>query len=168
MVGGVCRLLERGASVCARLIDSEADCEEIVQEVFCRLLAAEPPNGDGRSALDKDRRQFSALFFTSVRNLCIDRLRRRRIQPAPSAIADDVPDQEIEHPLVAGELRERVRTAITRLPESWRDALLLRIDGGLSYEQIAEALRCSKPQVRTWIFRARRQLAQQLSGLWGE
>ena len=40
----------------------------------------------------------------------------------------------------------------------------------LTYEQIATVLDCTKAQVRTWIFRARRQLSDELAkrGLLGE
>jgi RNA polymerase sigma-70 factor (ECF subfamily) len=156
-----------GRRYARRLIDSEADCEEIVQEVFCRLWAADSAEGRNSGAWERDRRQFAAMFFTSVRNLCIDRLRRRGARPEQPIHDLDVPQSAAVHPLELREQRAQVRAAIAELPDCWREALLLKVDGELSYDQIAEVLGCSKPQVRTWIFRARRQLAERLTAVWG-
>jgi RNA polymerase sigma-70 factor (ECF subfamily) len=109
-----------------------------------------------------DPQQFTAVFFRSVRNLCIDRLRRHAAHPQQSLDGVQLADREMPHPLDLDEQRQVVRAAIGRLPSDWRDALLLRVDGELSYQQIAAVLDCSKAQVRTWIYRARRQLVGEL------
>ena len=60
-------------------------------------------------------------------------------------------------------IERTIREAIDQLPTSWADALRLRIDGELSYDDISKVLKCTKAQVRTWIYRARRQLERDLA-----
>ena len=62
---------------------------------------------------------------------------------------------------IAKETRQQIEIALAKLPDRWREALLLRTSG-LNYEEISEAMTCSKAQIRTWIFRARQQLISQL------
>jgi len=64
--------------------------------------------------------------------------------------------------MIDQELVDRVRGAINRLPEHFRAALVLCEYEGMAYVQIAEVLNCSIPQVKTWLHRARRQLATML------
>jgi RNA polymerase sigma-70 factor (ECF subfamily) len=64
--------------------------------------------------------------------------------------------------MIGNETVAQVRRAIDRLPENFRAALVLCEYENLSYAQIAETLGASVPQVKTWIHRARRQLAEYL------
>ena len=57
------------------------------------------------------------------------------------------------------------RSAIDRLPPNFKAALVLCEYENMPYAQIAETLDASVPQVKTWIFRARRQLAEMLKDL---
>jgi RNA polymerase sigma-70 factor (ECF subfamily) len=58
------------------------------------------------------------------------------------------------------EREERVMSAIGRLPEKQRAALLLKITEDLSYEEISAILNVSVPSVASLIFRARSRLRQ--------
>lgn len=137
-----------------------ADAEEVVQEAFCRLIQSnqledcferEPEIG------------FKPLLFTAVRNLAIDQLRkkkRRRFEPldlsqiASSKVpADGSKLQQLEY---------AVQSILKDLPSQWSEALQLKINGGLSYDDIANVLGATKAQVRTWIFRARKQMDREL------
>jgi RNA polymerase sigma-70 factor (ECF subfamily) len=55
-----------------------------------------------------------------------------------------------------------VRAAIDKLPDHFRAALVLCEYENLSYVEIAKTLGASVPQVKTWLHRARRQLAKML------
>jgi RNA polymerase sigma-70 factor (ECF subfamily) len=61
----------------------------------------------------------------------------------------------------------KVRQAIDTLPPHFRAALVLCEYEEMSYDQIAEVLDCSIPQVKTWLHRGRRQLAEKLKGYMG-
>ena len=57
-----------------------------------------------------------------------------------------------------------MRRAIGKLPENFRAALVLCEYENMSYQQIADTLGASVPQIKTWIFRGRRQLEEMLRG----
>jgi len=80
-------------------------------------------------------------------------------------VQDDHPERSSNDPagqMVENETVDQVRKAIARLPEHYRSALVLCEYEKMPYAQIAETLNASVPQVKTWIFRARRQLAEML------
>jgi RNA polymerase sigma-70 factor (ECF subfamily) len=86
---------------------------------------------------------------------------RRVVVPAenPSAIA--APDWGARTPeaeLLDREALRVVQRALERLPAERRAALLLRLDHGLSYEEIAQATGWSLAKVKVEIFRAREVL----------
>lgn len=109
-----------------------------------------------------DWREPVGLLRRSVVNEALRVLR----QPRMGVVADDDQTSGKEPSPVGGmidrETVQRVRAAIDRLPEHFRAALVLCEYEGLAYTQIAEALDCSVPQVKTWLHRGRRQLARML------
>jgi RNA polymerase sigma factor (sigma-70 family) len=110
-----------------------------------------------------DWHEAGGLMRRSVVNEALRVLRTPRM----AVVADDLPDGEHETPvdgLVERETVQRVRAAIDRLPEHFRSALVLCEYERLSYQEIADALGASVPQVKTWIHRGRRQLAEMLKG----
>jgi RNA polymerase sigma factor (sigma-70 family) len=107
----------------------------------------------------------SAWLFKIAHNVCLTRqrssFRRRRVETPGDidALQDLLPSPQRE----ADELI-RLTDALHGMPEQQRRALLLREWQGLSYKEIAEELELSGAAVETLIFRARRSLAQLLSG----
>jgi RNA polymerase sigma-70 factor (ECF subfamily) len=71
----------------------------------------------------------------------------------------NLPDEAV----ITNETVIRVREAIQQLPEHFRAALVLCEYENMSYQQIAETLNASVPQVKTWIHRARRRMEKMLS-----
>lgn len=152
------RYAGRGVRYAYTLLKNSSDAEEAVQEVFCKLLTP-LRSGD----VDPARGGFSAIFFKSLRNLCIDMLRksgleRRQLKKAAHSKAAPPAD----HLASQDDLERKVRQAIEALPSLLGDAFKLRLNGRLSYEEIAQILDCSRAQVRTWIYRARRRLEADL------
>ncbi|MFG0316438.1 MAG: RNA polymerase sigma factor, partial [Planctomycetota bacterium JB042] len=141
------RYAERGFRFAHAMLRNVDDAEETVQEAFCRLAAAkqlEPP-------------AFEPRFFRTVRNLAIDRLRQRPHRAHLPLDESALPARAAAPPDDAP-LAPRLRRLVADLPAPQRDALLLRVHGGLAYDAIAAALDATTTQVRTWIFRARRKL----------
>jgi len=155
------RYAPRGLSYANAILHNESDAEEALQEAFCRLL--KPIRSGG---VDPARGGFRALFFGTLRNLSIDVLRRRRSSGHLSLEAVPEPGVVSGAEARAGaggvsiEVADTVRVAFRALPERHAEALRLRLNGELTYEQIAGVLGCSRGQVRTWIFRARRRLEE--------
>jgi RNA polymerase sigma-70 factor (ECF subfamily) len=124
------------------------EAEDVVQESLLRLYRV----------LLRDAAGARSLVFATAHNLCVDHLRRRRrvvpLDERRSPRASEAAESAL--------LQEQVQRAMTELPESQRSALMLREFGELSYEEIATALNANRGEVRTWIYRARKRLAQLL------
>jgi len=63
------------------------------------------------------------------------------------------------------DLRRSLEQALARLPEIYRNLLILKYIKSLSYEELAQAFECSIESVRCRLYRARQALRQQLVDL---
>jgi len=153
------RLHTRRLMAIARaIVGYRASPEDVVQQAFMNLYQ------------HRDRydwREPGGLLRRTVVNEALRILR----QPKITALSDDVEGsrrggaQGSESPsshMLESETVEQVRRAIDRLPENYRSALVLCEYEKMPYAQIAETLDASIPQVKTWIHRGRRQLAEML------
>jgi RNA polymerase sigma-70 factor (ECF subfamily) len=135
-----------------RMVRDRAAAEDAVNGAFARLIESAAGGG-----IDPAKGTLRGLLFRTVRNLSIDWLRARRREAA----LEDLPDGTAAR---AKGLRLDIEAALARLSEQHRSALLLRVDAGLSYAEIAAALGATVGQVRMWIFKARRALAESMLG----
>ena len=94
------------------------------------------------------------------------RRRRRVMDESPVDLQEergrDAAPQSPEDELLGREAIGVVRGALERLSEERRAALLLRLDHGLSYEEIARLLEWSVPKVKIELHRARQVLREEL------
>ena len=148
------RYAARGMHYARSLLKNENDSEEAVQEAFCRLL--KPMNS---GAINPEQGGFCALFFRTIRNLSIDMMRKRRYRTHIPLDAVKEPGAIPQGNRFEGiDLEEKVQALVETLPAHHAEALKLKLNGGLSYDEIARVLSCTRAQVRTWIYRARRRL----------
>ncbi len=141
-----------------------ADAEEVVQEAFCRLLqSSQPAKNQSRNTACRDQ-QSKAILFTTVRNLSIDRIRqngRRRFETIDCEQVEQPTKPTTESRLQ--DLETGIENILKELPVQWSDAIQLKLNGELSYDEIASVLGATHAQVRTWIYRARKQLERDLA-----
>jgi RNA polymerase sigma-70 factor (ECF subfamily) len=149
------------------LARNSTDAEDLVQEAYLRGIRAARqtrPTGD-----------LKAWLFTILRNIWINERRRQARGPEFLAVDSvlqsseektewmsdeaDRPDVRLERRL----LREQIRAAIERLPESFREVIMLRCIEGFSYNQIAQILDCPAGTVMSRLNRARSELRRYLS-----
>jgi RNA polymerase sigma-70 factor, ECF subfamily len=138
------------------LCGSREDAEDLVQETFARVLAR-PRVLSGDDELYYLMRVLRNTFLTSRRTAS------RR--PVTVATLEDVsaPDpRRLGQPEQALEMRE-VYATIAALPEDRRLALVAVDVLGLSYKEAARALRVREATITTRLFRARQQVAKQLT-----
>lgn len=154
-------------SLIVRMVQDAAVAEELAQEVFLKVF---------RSLDTYDReRKLSSWIFKIAHNTTLDHLRRRRLETVPlegSAEDDDpgpglrLPDESVVAPDVEAEssdLAQAMEAAILRLRPEYREVVLLRFQEGLAYQDIAEVTGLPMGTVKTYIFRARKELAQHLT-----
>ena len=152
------RLHSRRLLAIARaIVGNRASAEDVVQQAVLNLY---------QHRARYDWVQPGGLLRRSVVNEALRLLR----QPRMSMVADDHPSRTDDPPsrsMADAETIAKVRQAIDTLPPHFRAALVLCEYEEMSYDQIAEVLDCSIPQVKTWLHRGRRQLAEKLKGYMG-
>lgn len=117
----------QGLAAYARSLSHDAaDAQDLIQDVLVRMVR------EGRST--QGARPF---VFRAMRNLAIDRQRRRRIE------ADSLPRVrtrlELSATIVDASLLDSLHEALESLNDSRREVIVLRIYAGLTFEEIAEA-----------------------------
>jgi len=139
------------------LVRNDHDAEDIVQESFVKAFLG----------LDRFRGGDARVWLLAiVRNTAMSLLRQRRSEPSlDQEDAPEPPDdaQCVEETLIARERRNRLRTAIGRLPGEFRETLILRELEGLSYKEIAGVLDIPVGTVMSRLARARNLLIRELA-----
>jgi len=140
-----------------RMLGSEAEAEEVVQEAMLRLWRNA---GNWRAG----EARVSTWLYTVTRNLATDRLRRARTAPLPEGY--EPPDPT---PGVAAGMQHRARTdalqaALAALPERQRAAVEMRHLDELPNPEIARVMGLSVEAVESLQARGRRRLKELLSG----
>jgi RNA polymerase sigma factor (sigma-70 family) len=132
-----------------RLTGDPAMAADTAQEAFVRLYQrGERPR--------EPRAWLAAVSNNLVRDEHRKTSRRRSLHEAnPTMFVYGEPDPAADEELIVGERRRRVRQALDRLPDRYRQALLLRQEG-YSYREIAGALDYRASGVGKLIVRATR------------
>lgn len=166
----VTRYQKKLFSVAYGMVHQVEDALDLVQEAFLK----------GFRNLSKFQGQssFYTWIYRILINLCIDFLRKEKRQQvedyddtlkhvaAPNSSFPTLePGAHNRDPLKAvsnKELGEQIWGAIETLSENHKAVIVLREIEGLSYEEIAEALSCSKGTVMSRLHHARARLRQAL------
>ncbi len=136
------------------LTRNRASAEDLVQDAVCNALSAQDSFIPGTN--------FPAWMHRILRNRFISNLRKRR----DTTDIDDVPASVFATNAAHEDrlaLKELAR-AMARLPADQREALVMVVIHGMSYEALAEATGCAVGTAKSRVFRARRQLETWLIG----
>ncbi len=154
-------------SICLRMIRNRDEAADLAQEAFIKVFAMLERYNPSYA--------FSSWLFKITSNLCIDYLRKRRIEtfamdePISGDHGDiqrqyEAPDLDPEQRYIRNEKMERLGEAIENLPPHYRIMLILRHQENLSYEEIADSLDIPLGTVKARIHRAREMLKASLKG----
>jgi RNA polymerase sigma-70 factor (ECF subfamily) len=137
--------------------------DDVTQQIFLKLFTAiKQFRGDS---------EFTTWLYRLVVNACLDeRRRRKRFLPwGESDVLKNHGEKKPQEKQYARlELATAVREAIGELKPKFRLPILLKYIEGLSYEEIAEVMNCSKGTVASRLNRGHGQLAKRLSHLKNE
>jgi RNA polymerase sigma-70 factor (ECF subfamily) len=129
--------------------------EDLTQETFLKALGAVASFRPGSN--------FRAWVFRIGHNNFVNQKRagRRTKHPLPedAAGAGVSPEASAEN----REALERVAAAVAELPADFRAALLLRVEEGLSFREVAKVLGTTEETARWRVFKARQKLMKVLS-----
>lgn len=140
-----------------RLMSSREEAEDIVQEVYVKLWGM-------RNQLNSYN-SIEALAVRITRNLCLDNLRRRKVnQNAMKAeqMKEEMHSVSPAEQLEKKEEAEMIHTLIAALPEPQRSLVHLRHLEGKEYEEISEMVNMNVNAIRVSISRARKQMREML------
>jgi len=135
-----------------RMLGNADDADDIAQEVFFRAYQ--------NLETYRPEMKFSPWLFALARHAAIDHLRWRKRHPtesiestvefaAPASTTDEV---------AARELDEAIASALYKLPEDQRTAIVLAEYHNLSYAEIAGVMHCSEKSVESRLYRAKQSL----------
>jgi len=128
----VLRRYERPLLRYAAAVGGEEHARDVVQDTFLRLCTQAPKGVEDHVA---------AWLFTVCKNRALEL--RRSNRRLTTIEEDDLPQSPDSGPAAKLELKEsvsRVGEAVAALSERYREALLLKIEGGLTYKEIAAVM----------------------------
>jgi RNA polymerase sigma-70 factor, ECF subfamily len=136
-------------AVALRLVANYEDARDVTQNAFIRAY-------EHLGSFDPERRFFSWIYRIAV-NESLNLRRTRRPQEA-LGIWIQVPGGQTEV-VEAHETAARVEHALAQLSEDYREVVVLRYFGELSYEEISHAVGVPEKTVKSRLFSARQRLA---------
>lgn len=165
------RYHRRAFSLAYGMLHNTDDALDIVQEGFIKA----------HRYLDKFQgtSSFYTWFYRIVMNLAIDHIRKHKrarhvdFNDAIAHLEQDAPvGEEALLPKILGQnpgkslarkqIREQIAEALATLSDNHRAVLVMRELEGLSYEEMAQVMECSKGTIMSRLFHARRNMQKQL------
>ena len=151
-----------------RVIGREEDARDVTQETFLRAFRAlRGFKGDAK---------FSSWLYRIALNLCHDWMRKERRTPlvaVPEGVeveqlaAERGPIESVEDLAARAELSRGVAAAMEHLPAEQRQAIILKQYHGLTFQEIADLMKCPLSTVKTRVYQGlstlRKQLGEQMA-----
>jgi RNA polymerase sigma-70 factor (ECF subfamily) len=147
-----------------RTLGREEDARDVTQETFLRAFRA-------LSGFKGDAK-FSSWLYRIALNLCRDWMRRERRAPLvempegaeiEQVAADRGPVESVEDLAARAELSREVAKAMERLPTEQRQAIILKEYHGLTFQEIADLMKCPLSTVKTRVYQGLSTLRKQLN-----
>lgn len=156
-------------SVAVRMLGSRADAEDVAQQAFADAYAAlDRFKGEGRT------NAFSTWLLRIVINRSKDVLKSKKrteepldadVAGAEAMFAHDPANPEVM--LGQQEQRRLLEMALLRVPQKYREVLVLKDIEDLSYEEIRSILRLPITTLKIRVVRARAMMREALEALSG-
>lgn len=138
--------------VALRMVGNYEDARDIAQTTFVKAyqnLASYDP-----------RFRFFSWIYRIMMNESLNLIQRRRTHlPLDPTLASP---QNVQDDAQARELSERVQSALAKLSAEYREAVILRHFGELSYREMSSVLSIPEKTVKSRLYTARRRLGELL------
>ena len=126
-----------------RLVSNREDALDLSQDVFLKAYQNLPK-------LD-DPARFSGWLFRIAHNEAFSMLRRKRPE---TELSPNLPGPDSGGRLLPLELSLAVESALKRLSDDQREAVLLKVYQGFKFEEMAEILQCPVSTVKSRLYTA--------------
>lgn len=149
------RHIDHAYGLALRILGNGADAEDVVQDTFLKVWTH-------RGRWEAGRAKFSTWLYRVVMNRCIDLRRQPRGEDVAEVAepVDDKPDAVTE--IHRHEVSDMLDSAMARVPEQQRYALILSYHQELSNSEIAEVMETTVPAVESLLKRGRQRLRELL------
>jgi RNA polymerase sigma-70 factor (ECF subfamily) len=137
-------------SVCMRIINNDADAEDVMQEAFLKAFT--------KMDTYKGEVSFGAWLKKIVINRSLDYLKKRKVKFEE---INEKTNKIIDYQMETKEVNMKViKDAIQKLPDGYRVVLSLYLIEGYDHEEISEILGISNSNSRTQFLRAKNKLRE--------
>jgi RNA polymerase sigma factor (sigma-70 family) len=133
------------------MLNNEQDALDVSQEALIRIYT--------KINSYEEKAQFKTWVQRIVTNICIDKF--RKVKPTVSVDEHEMTfsaESNVEDEVISTYIAQDINEAIEKLPEHHRTVVVLRYVQDLSYNEIAESLDLPINTVKSYLFRARKQL----------
>jgi len=139
------------------MLRNETQAEDMTQEIFLRIWKGLPGYHGGAA--------ISTWIYAIARNTCLTELKKRAARPTVSLYEPEFEDALDHIPALQTNDSESGVTMdlnhmLAQLPEKYRQVITLFYLQQKSYEEVAASLGVPLGTVKTFLFRARKQLFQ--------
>jgi len=143
-----------------RYVNDYEQAEDIVQDVFVKAW----------QNFDQIRqvKNLKAYLFKAVRNSSMNFLKHIKVRQkfiVDSEVISSSVEKSPEDTISEEETKKRVHQAVNKLPDNWREALVLSKYDNLKYHEIAEDMNISQKTVEKYISKALQFLRQELKDI---
>ena len=147
-------------SIALRYSGDHSAAMDIAQDTFLKLM--------DRIGQFRGESSFDSWLYRLVVNSCMDyRRRQKRWLPMVAEFFDTfrTPEPTALQGLMLDEMQQQIQGVVANLAPEHRMVVVLRYTEGLSYEEIAEVLQCSRGTVASRLNRALKVLERRLGPL---
>jgi RNA polymerase sigma-70 factor (ECF subfamily) len=143
-----------------RYVNDYNQAEDIVQDVYVKVW----------QSFDelKQVENFKSYLFKAVKNSSLNYLRDRKAKQKFTIQSEGIHttfEKSPEECQTDEETRNKIHSAINKLPEHWKEAFILSKYDNLKYHEIASALNISQKTVEKYISKSLQFLRQELKDL---
>ena len=142
------------------ILSDQSDAEDATQETYARLWST-------MHEKEFDAESAKAWLLHVVRNVCIDKLRRRRPESETELdeLENDGSHSKPVTQLMTKQMSTWLNSAIESLKEPYRSLIILADLQQRSIKEVAKALDLNENQAKVYIHRGRKQLRGFLQGI---
>ena len=149
-------------SLIGRITGDRGSAEDLAQDTFVKAFRS-------LATFDVTRR-LSSWLFRIAHNTALDALRGKRpahlsLDDIDGAAGRDLAAPSDPDPVEHAALGQALSSAMSALRPAYRAAVALRYDEGLPFDEIGHILGVPEVTARTYVHRARKELAQALAAI---
>lgn len=151
----VISMSERLYPMVARMLGSNANAEDAIQEIMIKLWEC-------RRQI-KNHPNLPAFIFLTARNYCLDLIKKKKPQENQYDAQTQLLASEPEHDSFEWrELKRNIEEVLESLPAQQREVMIMRDLDDMEFTEIAELTTLRVDHIRVLLSRARRQVAVEL------